>query len=99
MSVERVMESLLVVELVARHGLRYLVGDHVDVRVTREAGAFQLRVGPLEQSGALAVIRDSEVPAVGSVVERLADEVQVEQCSVDGVDCEYLVLRLASRGA
>jgi serine/threonine-protein kinase RsbW len=98
MSVERVMESLLVVELVARHGLRYLVGDHVDVRVTRAAGAFELRVGPLEQSGALAVVRDSEVPAIGSVVERLADDVRVEQAEVDGVDCEYLVLRLASRG-
>jgi serine/threonine-protein kinase RsbW len=99
MSVERVMEALLVVELVARHSLRYLVGDHTDVRVVRTPGAFELRVGPLEQDGALAVVRDSEVPVVGSVVERLVDDVRVESARVEDVDCEYLVVRLATRAA
>ena len=99
MSVERVMESLLVVELVARHGLRYLVGDHADVRLVRTEGAFDLRVGPLEEKGALAVVRDSEVPVVGSVVERLADDIRVERGRAEGIDCEYLVLRLATRDA
>ena len=99
MSVERVMESLLVVELVARHGLRYLVGDHADVRLVRTDGAFELRVGPLEENGALAVVRDTAVPVVGSVVERLADDIRVEHGRAENIDCEYLVLRMATRGA
>lgn len=97
MSVERVMETLLVVELVARHGLRYLVGDHVEIRVGRGDGAVSMRVGPLELGGASSVVRDSEVPVVGSVVERLADEVLIEEGRVDDLDCEYLSLRLATR--
>ena len=96
MSVERVMEALLVVELAARHGLRYLVGDRVEIRVTRGQGSFDLRLGPLEVGGARNVVKDSDVPVVGSVVERLADDVRVEKARVDAVDCEYLVLRLAT---
>ena len=97
MSVDRVMESLLVVELVARHGLRYLVGDHAEVRLVRTLGAFDLRVGPFEEGGAMAVVHDSEVPAIGSVVERLADDIGVERARVEEIDCEYLVVRLAAR--
>lgn len=98
MTVERVMEALLVVELVARHGLRYLVGDHSEVRVTRGEASFELRVGPFEANGVAALIRHTEVPVVGSVVERLADEVRTERVRVGDVDCEYVVLRLATRG-
>jgi len=96
MSVERVMEALLVVELVARHGLRYLIGEQAQIRVTRGEGAFELRLGPLEEGGAHNVVRDSEVPVVGSVVERLADEVRVEKARLGDIACEYLQLRLAT---
>ena len=96
MSVERVMEALLVVELVARHGLRYLVGDHVEVRVTRGEGAFDLRIGPLEQGSARNVVQDTEIPVVGSVVERLADDVRIEKARSGDTDREYLLLRLAT---
>ncbi len=97
MSVERVMEALLVVELVARHGLRYLVGQHVKIRVVRGEGSFDLHVGPLEENGALSVVQDTEIPVVGSVVQRLAEEVRVEKTQAEGIDCEYLVLRIATR--
>ena len=97
MSVERVMEALLVVELVARHGLRYLVGEHVKIRVTRGEGAFDLRLGPLEESGALRVVKDTDVPVVGSVVQRLSEDVRVETTEAGGINCEYLLLRIATR--
>jgi len=96
MSVERMMEALLVVELVARHGLRYLAGDHVDIRVTRGEASFELRFGPLEEGGARNAVRDTEVPVVGSVVERLADDVRVEKGRTGATGCEYLLLRLAT---
>jgi anti-sigma regulatory factor (Ser/Thr protein kinase) len=97
MSVERVMEALLVVELAARHGLRYLVGEHVKIRVTRGEGSFDLRLGPLEENGALRVVKDTDVPVVGSVIQRLTEDVRVEKAQAEGINCEYLLLRIATR--
>jgi serine/threonine-protein kinase RsbW len=97
MPTDRLMEALLVSEIVARHALAYLVGDRVHVRFTRAGEAFELRVGPLEANCAEAVVADSEVPVIGPLVSRLADEVRVERGQVEGVECEYLALRLGPR--
>nr|MBA3509158.1 hypothetical protein [Thermoleophilaceae bacterium] len=94
MSTERVMEGLLLAELVARNALRHLVGDRVHVRIEGVDAGFELRVGPLEAGGAGAVIADSEVPVVGSVVEKLADEFRTDY--EDGL--EHLALRIDPRG-
>jgi serine/threonine-protein kinase RsbW len=94
MSSERVMEGLLLAELVARNALRYLIGEQVSVHIDVVGDGFELRVGPLEVGGAHAVIADSQVPVIGSVLERLADEVRVEQ----GEDSESITLRINPRG-
>jgi len=94
MSSERVMEGLLLAELVARNALRYLTGDTVSVGIDLVDAGFELRVGPLEPGGAQAVIEDSEVPVVGSVLERLADEVRVDHAD----DGESITLRMNPRG-
>jgi len=93
---DRLMEGLLVAELVARYGLRYLVGERVRIRVSRAENGFELRVGPLESGGAQAVVEETDVLGIGSVVERLADDVQVESEREDGADCEYLVLHMSA---
>ena len=79
MPVDRVMEALLMAELVATNALRRLVGDTVRVRIIRDEVGFDLRLGPLEEAGAMATVQDSDVPVVGPVVDRLADEVRVER--------------------
>jgi serine/threonine-protein kinase RsbW len=94
MSTERVMEGLLLSELVARNALRYLIGERVQVHIDWIDKGFELRVGPLEAGGADAVIGDSEVPVIGSVLERLADGVSTQYR--DGV--EFLTLRVDPRG-
>jgi serine/threonine-protein kinase RsbW len=94
MSAERVMEGLLLAELVARNALRYLIGERVQVHIDWVDKGFELRVGPLEAGGADAVIGDSEVPVIGSVLERLADGVRTQYR--DGV--EFLTLRVDPRG-
>lgn len=78
MPVDRMMDALLVSELVGRHVPQYLVGPRAQVRIERIHEGFDLRLGPLEQGAALAVVRDSSVAAVGSVVERLANRVRVD---------------------
>ena len=94
MSSERLVEALLVAELVARNSLRYLVGDHAEIGLTNSGEGFELAIGPLEQGGAMAMVSDTEVPVVGSIVERLVDEVKVQPTG----DHERLVVQLQPRG-
>lgn len=94
MPTDRLMEALLVAELVARYGLRHLIGERVEIRLDRASQGFELRVGPLEPGGAEAVVNETEVPGIGSVVERLADHVRTETGHVDGADAEFLVLQM-----
>ena len=93
---DRLMEALLVAELVARYGLRHLLGERVRIRLDRAGEGFELRVGPLEPGGAEAVVSESDVPGIGSVVERLADDVRTETEQVDGADAEFLVLQMSA---
>lgn len=87
---DRVVEALLVAELVARNTLRYLTGDTASVSILPSEGGFELRVGPLEDGGAQAAVNDSDVPVVGRVIERLADGTSTER---DGDGAELLMLR------
>ena len=93
MPTERVMEGLLVAELVARSALRSLSGDRVQVHIDLVESGFEIRVGPLVPGGAQSVMDDSEVPTLGSVIDRLADGVRTDLRD----DAEHLTLRVESR--
>ena len=90
---DRLVESLLVVELAARHSRHYLVGEHIQLSLERRDRGFDLRLGPLVPHGAFALVRESELPVVGPVIERLSDAVAVES----DADGERLSLRIESR--
>jgi len=89
---DRVVEALLVAELVARNGLRYLNGDTAHVAIEASDGGFTLRVGPLEDGGAQAAVDDSDVPVVGRVIERLAASTATER-NEDGTERLMLLFR------
>lgn len=90
---DRLVESLLVVELAARHSRHYLVGDHIRLSLERLDRGFDLRIGPLVPDGAAALVRESELPVVGAVIERLSDGIAVQ----DEPGGEHLSLRIESR--
>jgi len=75
---DRLVESLLAVELAARHAPQYLIGHRIQLSLERLGGGFDLRLGPLHAHGADALVRDSEVPVIGAVIERLSDHMAVE---------------------
>ncbi len=52
-------------------------------------------IGPLVNGGAQQLVRDTELPGLGCLLERLADELEVEQLPDGG---ERLRARLATRG-
>lgn len=95
MPTDRMVEALLVAELVARHGLRHLVDGCLEIGLEQVAGGLRLRVGPLEAGGVDAIVADSDVPVVGPVIARLADHLETERVDPDGAGpagAEYLVL-------
>jgi len=78
MPVDRLVESLLAVELATRHAPAYLRGDRVQLTLERLPGGFDLRLGPLVPDGARALVNESELPVIGAVIERLSDLVDFE---------------------
>lgn len=88
---DRLVEALLVAELVARTTLPYLTGDSAQVSIGPGERGFELRVGPLEKGGAEAAVADSDVPVVGPVIARLAESTDTEP--TDGQ--ERLVVRFS----
>lgn len=97
MPVDRTLEALLVTEMAARNSLRRLVGDKAKLRITRADSGIEVRVGPLEENGGAAAVKESEVAAIGPVVERLSDGVRTEREHAGDVQVEYLVLRIEPR--
>jgi hypothetical protein len=75
---DRLVEALLLSELVARLAPRRVAGGQLVLGLDARERGLSLRIGPLVRGGAVALLGDAEVPVVGSVIERLADDVTVE---------------------
>ncbi|MBA3299199.1 MAG: ATP-binding protein [Thermoleophilaceae bacterium] len=98
---DRLTESLLAVEIAARHAPRYLAGDRIQLSLERLPNGFELCLGPLVDHGARALVRESELPVIGAVIERLADHIGVEPIEIEpgprSSAAERLRLRIGSR--
>jgi len=75
---DRLLESLLAVEIATRHAPRYLVGDRIELSLERLTEGFELGLGPLVSDGARAVVQESELPVIGAVIDRLSDHIGIE---------------------
>jgi len=101
MPVDRLVESLLAVELAARHAPAYLRGDRVQLTLERLSDGFDLCLGPLVTDGARALVHESELPVIGALIERLSDQVEFESAEPAGgrPEGERLRLRIGSDGS
>jgi serine/threonine-protein kinase RsbW len=90
--IDRLDDALLLTDAVAAHAPAHTNDSHVRVLVRAGADGLELRVGSLNRDGARALLRDAELPGVGNVFERVADEVHAGAAS-EG-DGDELVLRL-----
>jgi len=91
--IDRLDDALLVADAIAAHGPSYADGN-LGVRVRAGDGQLELVVGPLLADGARGLLAAAELPGVGNVLERVADELLVEDDDPDG---ERLLIRLAFR--
>ena len=89
--IDRLDDAMLLTDAVAAHAPAHTTLEHVHVVVAAEEGGIELRVGSLARDGANGLLADAELPGVGNVFKRVADEVDARAAS-DGA--AELVLRL-----
>jgi hypothetical protein len=86
--IDKLDDALLVADTVAAHSPDHATNGTVLVALTAEETGIELTVTRLKPQGAQALLKDADLPGVGNVLERVADEVQVRG------DGEELFIRL-----
>jgi hypothetical protein len=91
-SVDRLNDTVLVADALAAHTAGHAASGRVEVAIATGDRTLSLRVGPLVSGGGQGLLRTNVLPDVGSVLDRLADEITV-RADDDG---EYLLIRMSS---
>jgi serine/threonine-protein kinase RsbW len=89
--IDRLDDALLVADAVAAHATAFTPNGRIGVLVSAAPGSLELRVGPLRADGARELVEAAELPGVGNVLERMADEVTPDTSGDDG---EHVIIRL-----
>ena len=89
--IDRLDDAMLLTDAVAAHAPAHTADAHVHVVVAADEGGIELRVGALSKDGAKGLLDDAELPGVGNVFTRVADEVDARSA---GDGAAELVLRL-----
>ena len=93
--IDRLDDAILLTDAVAAHAPVHVRNGHVTVVVAADDERLELRVGELRPDGAQRLLADGDLPGVGNVFDRVADDVQAGTAP-DGGSGE-LVLRLNFR--
>jgi hypothetical protein len=91
--IDRLDDALLVTDALAAHASSFTPDGQVGVAIVAREGQLELRVGPLRAGAGSHFLAAAELPGVGNVLERVADQVHVEA----GED-EHLIVRLGVAG-
>jgi hypothetical protein len=90
--IDRIDDAMLLTDAVAAHAPVHTRNGSVHVVVATHEDRLELRVGQLQPNGAGALLADGELPGVGNVFARVADEVRTDTTPDGGAG--ELVLRL-----
>jgi serine/threonine-protein kinase RsbW len=95
--IDRLDDAMLLTDAVAAHAPAHTDDGHVRVTVAADEGSIELRVRSLSPDGASGLLSDADLPGVGNVFQRVADEVDARSAAGEGRG--ELVLRLRFAGA
>lgn len=90
---DRMDDAMLICDALSAHAPSHTVDGHLAFAVSARGGQFELRVGELAEQAASRLVEDAVLPGVGSVLERMTDELRIEPAA-DGAG-EELVLGLS----
>jgi len=77
--IDRLDDALLITDAIAAHAEDFTLDGTVGITVTADEEGLTMVVSPLRANGADGLIRAAELPGVGNVLERVADEISKNQ--------------------
>jgi anti-sigma regulatory factor (Ser/Thr protein kinase) len=94
-SIDRLSDAQIVSDAIAGAASTHLLDGTLSVAIDEHDRGFDLLVGPFSDGGARRVVDDTELPGLGSLLERLTDTIAVEPTG--GGEGERLRVRLLTR--
>jgi serine/threonine-protein kinase RsbW len=93
-SIDRLSDAQIVSDALAAHSAEVAFDGHVVVQVSEQERELDLRVGPLRPGGGDDLVKATEVPGLGRLLEQLVDDLSIEPTPTDDGEGEVLRLRL-----
>ena len=93
-SVDRLSDAVLLSDAISAGGPQGFPNGTVRLAVKEEAGAFELRIGPLAEGGGERLLEGMQIPELGATLEALAEGVRVER----GPGGEHVWIRITASG-
>jgi hypothetical protein len=90
---DRMDDAMLICDALSAHAPTHAADGHLAFAVSARGRQFELRVGDLAAQAAGRLVQDTMLPGVGSVLERMTDELRIEPAA-EGTS-EELVLGLS----
>jgi serine/threonine-protein kinase RsbW len=94
-SIDRLSDAQIVSDAIAGAAAAHLRDGTLSVAIEEHGEGFDLLIGPFAAGGAQGLVDDTELPGLGSLLERLTDTVAVEPSGM--TDGEHLRVRLLTR--
>lgn len=94
-SIDRLSDAQIVSDAIAGAAAAHLADGALSVAIAEHEQGFDLLVGPFAAGGAQRLVDETELPGLGSLLERLTDALAVEQTGSS--DEEHLRVRLLTR--
>jgi anti-sigma regulatory factor (Ser/Thr protein kinase) len=91
-SVDRLSDTMLLSDAISARAPQGFTDGHVALRIAERPEGIELKVGPMTHGGAARLRASFELPEVGGSLEKLTDELRVEE----GDEGEYLVVGISS---
>jgi serine/threonine-protein kinase RsbW len=95
-SIDRLSDAQIVSDAIAGAAGVHTLDGTLSVGIDEHEGGFDLVIGPLRPGGGERLVRDTELPGLGCLLERLTDALEIEQPREEG-DGERLRTRLHVR--
>jgi hypothetical protein len=90
---DRLDDAMLICDALSAHAPEHARDGHLAFALSASPGEFELRLSELAEQAAPELVRESVLPGVGNVLERMADSLRIEPAADGRADELVLELR------